>query len=138
QGDGRRERRSGRAPESLRTPGKERDMAGRLEGKVALITGGASGIGRACAVRFAREGADVCVADLDLAGATETARQVDAAGRKSVAVQVDTTDETANDSMVRRCVDALSAVVVLVAAAGVGGPRGPEAGSYRTHPVPHP
>src|SRR5215472_5875394 len=110
-------------------------MAGRLEGKIALITGGASGIGRACAVRFAREGADVCVADLDLGGATETARQVDAAGRKSVAVQVDTTDEAANDGMVRRCVDALSAVDVLVAAAGVAGPRVPEASSYRTYTV---
>jgi NAD(P)-dependent dehydrogenase (short-subunit alcohol dehydrogenase family) len=42
-------------------------MAGRLEGKIALITGGGSGIGRACAVRFAREGANVCAADLDQA-----------------------------------------------------------------------
>jgi NAD(P)-dependent dehydrogenase (short-subunit alcohol dehydrogenase family) len=80
-------------------------MAGRLDGKVALVTGGGSGIGRACAVRFAREGANVCVADIDLAAAADTARQVDAAGRKSVSVQVDTTDEAANDAMVRRCVD---------------------------------
>ena len=48
-------------------------MAGRVEGKVALVTGGGSGIGRACAVRFAKEGANVCVADLDLRAATETA-----------------------------------------------------------------
>src|SRR5262245_20589789 len=43
--------------------GEERVMAGRLAGKIALITGGGSGIGRACAVRFADEGANVCVAD---------------------------------------------------------------------------
>jgi NAD(P)-dependent dehydrogenase (short-subunit alcohol dehydrogenase family) len=110
-------------------------MAGRLERKVALITGGASGIGRACAVRFAEEGADVCVADLDLAGATETARQVDAAGRKSLAVHVDTANEAANETMVKRCVDALGAVDVLVAAAGVGGPRVPGASSYQTYTV---
>ena len=110
-------------------------MAGRLEGKVALITGGGSGIGRACAVRFAKEGANVCVADLDLPGATETARQVDAAGRKSLPLQVDTTDEAATDTMVRRCVEGLGAVDVLVAAAGVGGPRVPGAGSYQTYTV---
>jgi NAD(P)-dependent dehydrogenase (short-subunit alcohol dehydrogenase family) len=89
------------------------DMAGRLEGKVALITGGGSGIGRACALRFAKEGANICVADIDLAAATESARQVDAAGRKSLPVQVDTTNEAANDVMVKRCVEGLGAVDVL-------------------------
>src|SRR2546426_8466671 len=110
-------------------------MAGRVEGKVALITGGGSGIGRACALRFAKEGANVCVADLDLKAATETARQVDAAGRKSLAVQVDTTDEAANDTMVRRCVEALGAVDVLVAAAGIGAARVPGTGSYQPYTV---
>jgi NAD(P)-dependent dehydrogenase (short-subunit alcohol dehydrogenase family) len=110
-------------------------MSGRLEGKVAVITGGGSGIGRACAVRFAKEGANICVADLDLSGATETACQVDAAGRKSLPVQVDTTDEAANDAMVRRCVEGLGAVDVLVAAAGVGGARVPGASSYQTYTI---
>src|SRR4029453_1170346 len=95
-------------------------MGGRVGGEVALVTGGGSGIGRACAVRFAKEGANVCVADLDLKGATETAQMVEGAGRKSVAVQVDTTDEAANDTMVARCVEALGAADVLVAAAGIG------------------
>jgi NAD(P)-dependent dehydrogenase (short-subunit alcohol dehydrogenase family) len=98
-------------------------MAGRVEGKVALITGGGSGIGRACAVRFAKEGANVCVADLDGNAATETAQLVEAAGRKSAAVQVDTTDEAANEAMVKRCVESLGAV------------RVPGATSYQPHTV---
>jgi NAD(P)-dependent dehydrogenase (short-subunit alcohol dehydrogenase family) len=98
-------------------------MAGRLADKIALITGGGSGIGRACALRFAAEGAKVCVADLDVAAATETGRQVEAAGGKSLAVRTDTTDEAANDAMVGACVKVFGGVDVLVAAAGVGSPR---------------
>ena len=107
-------------------------MAGRLAGKIAVITGGGSGIGRACAVRFAMEGAKVCVADLDQTAAKDTARRVEAAGQKSLALRVDTTDEVANDLMVEQCVETFGAVDVLVAAAGVGSPR-PEAGSAKPH-----
>jgi NAD(P)-dependent dehydrogenase (short-subunit alcohol dehydrogenase family) len=98
-------------------------MAGRLAGKVALITGGGSGIGRACAIRFAEEGANVCAADRDGATAAETARLVEAKGRKAFSLAVDTTDEPANDAMVARCVESLGGVDVLIAAAGVGSPR---------------
>src|SRR5947207_1219140 len=56
-------------------------MDGRLEGRAAIITGAGSGIGRACALRFAAEGADVVVADLAEDGALETVRQVTALGR---------------------------------------------------------
>jgi len=98
-------------------------MAGRLAGKVALITGGGSGIGRACALRFAEEGAQICAADLDLEGAEETARLVAKTGARSLALRVDTTNEAASDDMVRRSVEALGGVDVLVAAAGVGSPR---------------
>jgi len=94
-------------------------MAGRLDGKVALITGGGSGIGRACAVRFAAEGATICAADLHLEGAAETVHGIESAGGRGLAVQVDTTDEAANDAMVARCVEAFGAVDILVAAAGI-------------------
>lgn len=107
-------------------------MAGRLAGKSAVITGGGSGIGRACALRFAAEGAKVCVADLDAAAAAETARRVEAAGGTSLAVRTDTTDEAANDAMVAACAKAFGAVDVLVAAAGVGSPR-PDAGSAKAY-----
>lgn len=98
-------------------------MAGRLADKIALITGGGSGIGRACALRFAGEGAKVCVADLDLPSANETAGQVAARGGTALAVEVDTTNEAANEAMVERCVTTLGAVDILIAAAGVGSPR---------------
>jgi NAD(P)-dependent dehydrogenase (short-subunit alcohol dehydrogenase family) len=110
-------------------------MAGRLAGKVAIITGGGNGIGRACALRFVEEGARVCVADLDLAAASETARLTKGDAKTTVAVQVETTDEAASDAMVARCVDALGGVDVLVAAAGVGSPRRPPSGIDQPHTV---
>jgi len=109
--------------------------AGRLADKVALITGGGSGIGRACASRFSQEGARVCVADLDLAAATETARRVDPDGKMAIAVQVDTTDESANDAMVGRCVETFGALDVLVAAAGIASPLRPGDGPIQPHTV---
>ncbi len=60
-----------------------------IRGKVALITGGGSGIGRATAVRLSAEGAQVVVADLDLAGAQDTVRRIERDGGGAAAVQVD-------------------------------------------------
>jgi NAD(P)-dependent dehydrogenase (short-subunit alcohol dehydrogenase family) len=67
-------------------------MSFRLDGKSALITGAASGIGRASAIRFAEEGANVAVADRNLAAADETAAAVRKLGRKASAIQVDVSD----------------------------------------------
>lgn len=110
-------------------------MTGRLAGKVALITGGGSGIGRSCALRFAEEGAKLCVADLDLKAAEETARQVGGSGARALALGVDTTDEAANEAMVTSCVGAFGAVHVLVAAAGVGSPRRPATEADEPHTI---
>jgi NAD(P)-dependent dehydrogenase (short-subunit alcohol dehydrogenase family) len=94
-------------------------MASVLDGRVAIITGGGSGIGRACALRFAAEGARVCPADLRLQAAAETVRLVEASGGVAHALQVDTTDEQSTKAMVDSCVNAFGAVDVLVAAAGI-------------------
>lgn len=95
-------------------------MSGRLEGKVALITGGGSGIGRSTALRFAEEGAAVCCADLNLENAAGVVHEVESAGGRGFALEVDTSDADASEAMVARCVEALGGVDILVAAAGIG------------------
>ena len=64
-------------------------MAGRLDTKVALVTGGGSGIGRASALAFAREGAKMVVADVDEEGGEETVRLFEAAGEAALFVRTD-------------------------------------------------
>ncbi len=81
-------------------------MSGMLEGKSALVTGAGSGIGRAAALVFAREGAWVAAADMNLAAAQETAAMVEAAGGQAVAVEVDVTDDDAVAAMVQAAVGA--------------------------------
>jgi NAD(P)-dependent dehydrogenase (short-subunit alcohol dehydrogenase family) len=94
-------------------------MAGRLAGRTALVTGGASGIGRACCVRFAKEGAAVVVADCNGDGARETARMVESLGRTAFAIQVDVTDEEAVDAAVAAGAQQLGGLDACVAAAGI-------------------
>ncbi len=106
-------------------------MSGRLDGKNALITGGASGIGRATALRFAQEGANVFLADRFPAGAEEAAAEIKKLGRKAFVHQVDTADEAAVGKMADAAVKAMGNIDVSVAAAGVshgayGVPGGPQ------------
>lgn len=89
--------------------------SGRLEGRRAVITGADSGIGRAVALAFAREGADVVVSYLDEdADAQETVRLVEDAGRRAVAVGGDIGDERHCQSMLQRALDELGGLDVLV------------------------
>jgi rhamnulose-1-phosphate aldolase/alcohol dehydrogenase len=94
---------------------------GELAGRVALITGGASGIGRATARQFAERGAHVVVADLNFEGAESVADELVAThgARRAIAVPVDVTDEGAVEEMVRRAVLAYGGIDILVASAGL-------------------
>jgi NAD(P)-dependent dehydrogenase (short-subunit alcohol dehydrogenase family) len=72
-----------------------------LEDQVALVTGGGRGIGKAIALRFAREGADVAIIDVDAATAEETAGEVHALGRRALVKVADVSDAEAGT---RQCV----------------------------------
>jgi NAD(P)-dependent dehydrogenase (short-subunit alcohol dehydrogenase family) len=93
---------------------------GRLDGKIALITGAGSGIGRATAVLFAREGAMVAIAEINAATGEETARL---AGNGAIAIPTDVTDETSMQAAVRTTVDTFGALHVLHNNAGGSTPE---------------
>jgi NAD(P)-dependent dehydrogenase (short-subunit alcohol dehydrogenase family) len=112
-----RQSQPGRETEMAPRPESDSDPGGcrRLSGRRAIVTGGDSGIGRAVAVRFAREGADVAVVYLEEhEDARETARVVEEAGRRCVLIAGDVGDAAFCREAVRRCVEELGGVDVLV------------------------
>ena len=92
----------------------------RLSGKIALITGGASGIGDACARLFANEGAKVVVADLNGGAAERVASEIEEDGGTAMAVELDVRDESSCAASVDATVDRFGRLDVLVNSAGVG------------------
>src|ERR1700733_4493350 len=109
-------------------PGNEEEMApkadhgessykgtGRLEGRHALITGADSGIGRAVALAFAREGADVAISYLsEHEDARETERLVTEAGRKAVLIPGDIGERSATEEVAKKAIDAFGSIDILV------------------------
>lgn len=114
-------------------------MGGALTGRVAVVTGGASGIGRATAVRFAEEGADVVIGDV--APGDETVRLVEKAGGRAVYRCTDTTSEADCDALVDAAVAEFGRIDVGVASAGIATAAGRSnvqtraAGADATHVV---
>jgi NAD(P)-dependent dehydrogenase (short-subunit alcohol dehydrogenase family) len=100
-------------------------------GKVAVVTGGGSGIGRALALALAREGARVVVADVDEAGAAETARQAAASGAEALALRADVADREAVERLAETVFSRYGATHVLCNNAGVVVYGGPETATWR-------
>ncbi len=94
---------------------------GQLDGKVALITGAGSGIGRASALAFAREGAKVAVADIVVEGGEETVRMVKEAGGEAFFIKVDVSNAADVEAMVNAVVDTYGRIDCAYNNAGIEG-----------------
>jgi NAD(P)-dependent dehydrogenase (short-subunit alcohol dehydrogenase family) len=97
---------------------------GKLDGKVAYITGGASGMGRASARLFAREGATVLVADIQDEAGEAVAQEITAAGGRAVFQHTDVTQEADLVALIGRAVDEFGSLDIAYNNAGIGGPTG--------------
>src|SRR5690606_6560611 len=93
----------------------------RFQEKVVLVTGGGSGIGRAAALRFASEGGQVVIADMNLAGAQAVVDEIAADGGKAFAVQANVTVPEDCQRMIRETVGHFGRLNVVFANAGIGG-----------------
>ena len=93
---------------------------GRLTNKIALVTGGASGIGRACALRYAEEGADVVVADRDAVRGAEAVAEIQrTSNRRALFVEVDVASEDSIEAMAASAVREFGRIDTVLAAAGI-------------------
>jgi 3-oxoacyl-[acyl-carrier protein] reductase len=99
----------------------------RLDNKVAIVTGGATGLGRVYALRLASEGADLAVWDVDLEGAEKTASMIREKGRKAIAIKTDVTSEEDTSKASKTTFETFKKIDILVNNAGIvrGVPRAP-------------
>ena len=111
-------------------------MAGQFDGKVALVTGGSSGIGRAAAVAFAREGARVAVAARREAESLETVARIHETGSEAVFIQTDVSDEAQVEAMVAGTVNAFGRLDFAFNNAGVSQRGAGAAGPLLLHELP--
>jgi len=90
-----------------------------LEGKVALITGGAQGIGKVTALLLASKGADVAVSDINIHGALETVKEIEGLGRRGFALEGDVSNPADAENIVDKTVEQLGGIDILVNNAGI-------------------
>ena len=105
--------------------GQRASIMGRLENKVAVITGAASGIGRASAVRFAGEGAAVVIADLNQDGGESAVRDCKEHGGHAVFQRADVSTEADVQAMIARAVNEFGGLDIIYNNAGLAGALGP-------------
>ncbi len=91
----------------------------KLEGKVAFITGAASGIGKEIALEFAREGAKIVIADMNMQAAVEAAAEIEKAGGQAIGVSADVTDEAQVEAAVQSSIKAFGNIDILISNAGI-------------------
>lgn len=96
-----------------------------FEGKVALVTGGGSGLGEAISKELAGKGAKVVLSDINLDGAHRVVTEIESAGGTATAVQADTSRKEDSEKAVRYAVDTYGALHLAVNNAGIGGPAAP-------------
>ena len=94
---------------------------GRLDKKIALVTGGSSGIGQAIALAFAGEGADVCITGRNMARANAVAEEIEKSGHRALAIKADLAKLPDIDKMVSSAINQFGRIDILVNNAG-GGP----------------
>ncbi|WP_321793261.1 glucose 1-dehydrogenase [Burkholderia pyrrocinia] len=105
-------------------------MSGMLSGKSVLVTGSAGGIGRSAALLFAREGARVAAADVNAAGAAETARMIASEGGEAISIAADLTNGNQINAMVQTVVDAFGRLDCAFNNAGVNGAQVGQGGRF--------